>query len=204
VEVSIWDTKTRSQSWCAKNVPNDHLGLRQPVQNTSLAFISSDHHHLVVGSQLGHVRRYDARAAKKPIADWKKLAKVGGIRVVERAFGEHQILLSDQGANLYTLDLRTGKILYGYNGLAGAVTSIAPSPQHIASTSLDRYARIHSVTLPPERPGANLDRRGQVLDKFYLPRVPTCAAWAGESEVKPSQKQNIDDDDVWENMQTIE
>lgn len=117
VELSIWDTEKAfaegssksgtvdapglkrkrgtellpAEIWRAKNLPNDHLNLRQPVNITSLAFIGSSSEgarHIAVGTQNGHVRKYDTRAARRPVADWKNIAKVGGIRLVEK--GNHE------------------------------------------------------------------------------------------------------------------
>lgn len=70
-------------------LPNDNLQLRQPVHISSLTFLShsfatshsdssiptssaskSSSHHIVTGSRHGHVRRYDTRAARKPVANW--------------------------------------------------------------------------------------------------------------------------------------
>ena len=72
-------------------VANDNLGLRQPVHNTSLAFISSTStsaHDIAAGTQYGHVRRYDTRAARKPVADWDKIATIGGVRAVQKGLNE--------------------------------------------------------------------------------------------------------------------
>lgn len=208
VEISLWNIQSSSETWRAKNVPNDNLGLRQPVQNMSLTFLTEDTRHLVAGSQLGHVRRYDTRAAKKPTADWKSIAKVGGIRVVERGFarGEHQIFVADQGSNLYSLDLRTGKVLYGYKGLAAAVTALAASSDQLVSTCLDHYVRTHSIAPVPEHAGRNLESRGEVVEKVYSPRPPTSVVWLRESQPKVSaaKQRSMEDDEVWENMQTIE
>lgn len=73
-------------------VPNDGLSLRQPVHNTSLTYLqpsaSASQHHLLVGTHYGHVRRYDTRAARRPVAEWKGIGKVGGIRTVEKGLME--------------------------------------------------------------------------------------------------------------------
>jgi ribosome biogenesis protein NSA1 len=73
-------------------VTNDYLGLRQPVQITSLTYLSSSPsagpHHLLTGTQIGSVRRYDTRAARRPVSDWQNVGKVGGVKVVEKGLSE--------------------------------------------------------------------------------------------------------------------
>lgn len=97
------------ESWRAKNVrcylsssflpllkiciplklPNDNLNLRQLVRNNCLAYLQpSGQPQLLVGTQFGDVRRYDTRAARRPVSNWKGIAKVGGIGVVEKGLAE--------------------------------------------------------------------------------------------------------------------
>lgn len=118
VELSIWDTDRAfteslvaptpltagtkrkrtdallpAEIWRAKNVANDSLSLRVPVHNTSLAFLDAGaqegpNHHLLAGTHMGHVRRYDTRVARKPVADWRDIVKAGGVKNVEAGFQE--------------------------------------------------------------------------------------------------------------------
>jgi ribosome biogenesis protein NSA1 len=77
--------------WRAKNVPNDELSLRVPVHNTSIAFLSPSEGstaHLLAGTHVGAVRRYDTRAARKPVANWKGIVKIGPVRAVQS--GHHE------------------------------------------------------------------------------------------------------------------
>ncbi|KAI0064617.1 hypothetical protein BV25DRAFT_1781958, partial [Artomyces pyxidatus] len=239
VELSVWDAETafaasksgagsiaadstkkrkRSQQdllpgemWRAKNVANDALSLRQPVNNTCLAFSSPSQRHLVVGTQLGDVRKYDTRAARRPVANWavKETAKIGGIRAVENGFHDHEIFVADNGSNLFALDTRTGRVVYGYKGLAGAVTSIAPSPSVMVSTSLDRYIRVHSA-FPPVEPGQQQDHKGEVREKVYVKSVPTAVVWdqvLDAEDLRPradNDDGSEDDDEVWEGMEEAE
>jgi ribosome biogenesis protein NSA1 len=45
----------------------------------------------VTGTQDGDVRRYDTRAARRPVANWKGLAKSGSVRRVEKGLSEQYV-----------------------------------------------------------------------------------------------------------------
>ncbi|KAF5357795.1 hypothetical protein D9756_001616 [Leucocoprinus leucothites] len=234
VELSVWNTeaafqvrtedlnksaaasKKRKQNnelfpgeiWRAKNVANDSLGLRQPIRITSIDYLSTSPsaYHIVTGTQLGDVRRYDTRATRRPVTDWKGIGKAGGVQVVKKGFAEHELLVSDQGTSLFSVDLRNGRVIYGYKGLSGAVTSIAPSPSVVASTANDRFARLHSTYPPPAKEGQNLDRKGSVLEKVYLTSTPTVVVWddtADETKETTSSTEE-QDDEVWHAMEQVD
>ena len=102
----------------------------------SLAFLSEgqgNHHHLAIGNELGSVRRYDTRASKQPVANWAGISNVGGVRRIEKGSHEQyvshyvhtrvtintdssELFAADSTTNLLCLDLRNGRVLYGYQG----------------------------------------------------------------------------------------
>ncbi|KIK31263.1 hypothetical protein PISMIDRAFT_670281 [Pisolithus microcarpus 441] len=190
--------------WRAKNVPNDFLGLRQPVHNTCLTYISpsgsTGQQHLLAGTRFGDLRRYDTRAGRRPVSDFKSIGKIGGLRTIERGFYEHEAFASDQGSSLFALDLRNGGILYSYKGISGAVTSVSPSPSFLASVALDRYTRIHSTFPPPPVPGKRADERGTTLEKVYMTTVPTVVAWDQREEAEAGEEE---DENIWEAMKHV-
>ncbi|KAF9030760.1 WD40-repeat-containing domain protein [Panaeolus papilionaceus] len=200
-----------AEIWRAKNVSNDSLNLRQPIRITSLEYISSSSpdQHLITGTQFGDVRRYDTKAGKRPVSNWKGIGKVGGVKCVAKGISEHELFVSDNGSNLYSVDLRTGGILYGYKvGIAGAVNSLAFSSSYLASTSLDRYLRVHSVVAPPLKPAAQQNERGEVLTKVYTTSTPTSVVWNPRSlttsEETNDQEAGEGDDDIWQKMEHID
>lgn len=76
-------------------LPNDNLNLRQPIDITSISYLASSSKqtlgsgvHLVTGTQVGDVRRYDTRAARKPVANWAGIGKVGGVNNVKAGLRE--------------------------------------------------------------------------------------------------------------------
>ncbi|KAJ6496629.1 hypothetical protein C8R47DRAFT_1263509 [Mycena vitilis] len=192
--------------WRAKNVQNDGLGLRQPVRITSLAYLSASTilPSLLTGTQFGDLRRYDTKAARRPVSNWKGVGKVGGIKVIEKGLAEHEVFVSDHGSNLFALDMRNGRVIYSYKGLSGAVTSIAPSPSLLVSTALDRYCRIHTSFPPPPEAGQSQDNKGQVTEKLFMTSVPTVVAWDGVHSATLGPEPVADDDDVWEEMENVE
>ena len=136
-----------------------------------------------------------------------------------------ELFVSDNGSNLYSIDLRTGGILHSYKGeanflycrsvhliyllgISGAVTSISPSSTtQMVSTSLDRYFRIHTVVLPPSRPGSNLERKGGTIEKTYLTSVPTVILWDQQKKSETtidSDDNTLEHDDLWDRMEHVD
>ena len=77
---------------------------------------------------------------------------------------------------------------------------MAPSPTVLASTALDRFARIHSTSSPPEHMGEQVETRGEVLEKVYTKSIPTVIVWDGSV---PGLSEGKENDDVWDGMEDI-
>ncbi|KAJ6547511.1 hypothetical protein B0H19DRAFT_1306641 [Mycena capillaripes] len=189
--------------WRAKNVQNDGLGLRQPVRITSLTYLSTST-HLLTGTQFGDLRRYDTRAARRPVSNWKNVGKVGGVKVIEKGLADNEVFMSDHGSNLFALDVRNGQVIYSYKGLSGAVTSMASSPSLLVSTALDRYCRISTSFPPPSEVGQSQDNKGEVVEKLFMTSVPTVVTWDGVESAAPAREAAPEDDDVWDEMENVE
>ncbi|KAF8350748.1 hypothetical protein F5887DRAFT_1269500 [Amanita rubescens] len=224
VDVSMWSTELSFQSpeeskkrkrndslfpaelWRAKNVANDGLGLRQPVRISSLIFLDSTPSatHLLAGTELGDARRYDTRAGRRPVTEFNAIGRIGGVNVMKKGMNENEVFIGDNGSNLFSVDLRNGKIAYGYKGLSGSVNSIALASGILATAAQDRFARIHSVHPLPELAGQRQDQRGQVLEKVFTRSLPSSIVWDGHSPTLFSHPNDDDDDeDVWRSMQHI-
>lgn len=97
---------------------------------------------------------------------------------------------------------------YGYKGLAGAVTSVAPTPGLMASGAEDRFLRLHSTFAPPAQVGGQQEHKGEVLDKLYVKVKPTVVLWDGKVDVGADGEADGSDaedaDDVWENMEDVD
>ncbi|RPD66026.1 hypothetical protein L226DRAFT_608942 [Lentinus tigrinus ALCF2SS1-7] len=235
VELSVWDTerafsqegaaptsattqskkRKRAQEllhgelWRAKNLPNDHLDLRQPVHNTALTFLqpspSPVHQHILAGTAQGALRRYDTRAGRRPVAAWKNVA-TSGINTVEKGSHDNEVFFADRCSTLGALDLRNGKTICTYKGISGAVTSVAPAQSFMASAAEDRFIRLHSTFGPPAEAGKNLDRKGEVLDKLYMKVIPTVVVWDASTDasgfIPDEEEEGVDE--VWDAMEAVQ
>lgn len=124
-----------------------------------------------------------------------------------------QVFISDHGSNLFSLDLRNGNVSYGYKGLSGTVTSMAPCPSFLASASEDRFLRLHSTFALPAQTGQQQENKGEVLDKLYMKVKPTVVIWDGQAEpgFDDSGANGNEDadsgkeaDDVWDEMENAD
>jgi ribosome biogenesis protein NSA1 len=105
--------------------------------------------------------------------------------------------------------------LFLMQGIAGAITSMAPSPIGLISTSLDRYARVHSTYPPPPETGQPQREKGAVLEKVYMKTRPTCVVLDSVTDEDEDDEDPMlldgddndysgDDEDVWADMQVAE
>jgi ribosome biogenesis protein NSA1 len=94
-------------------------------------------------------------------------------------------------------------------GLSGAVTSMAPSPTVVATTALDRFARIHSTSTLPQRANQQVETKGEVLEKVYTKSIPTVVIWDSDvidSDLHADRQEGEDDsedENVWNKMANI-
>lgn len=74
----------------------------------------------------------------------------------------------------------------------------------LASTSLDRYFRLHSTVPLPDGVGGKLDHKGHIVGKLYMKSTPTAVVWADQEFAPPSKAANDDkvaEDTVWDDME---
>ena len=165
--------------------------------------------------------------------------------IVTRSFAfvpSSEIFISDINSNLYSVDTRNGRILCGYRcrpimcpfcsqvlicyefvvrpAISGAVNSIAITPTHLASTSLDRFFRLHPAYAPPTVAGSQTQaqHKGETVVKVFMKSTPTAVVWDeefGSALVEPDDNDRIpgkdaggskagDEEDVWEGMDVVE
>ncbi|RGB25842.1 WD40-repeat-containing domain protein [Rhizophagus diaphanus] len=188
-ELSLWDvnsykegicfikTQKKEQKaglvWMSKNVSHDFLDLRVPVWITDLQFLSEQETtKLVVATKYHQIRIYDTKAKRRPVSDYN----IGNNPVVSLIIGRNsnEIFFTDTIGNVFSVDVRTGKILGQFKGFAGSVTNLAVAngPSLLTSVSMDRFLRIHEI-------GASR----KLVNKVYLKQRLTCVI-VDESEGK--------------------
>jgi len=120
-------------------------------------------------------------------------------------FSHSQIFASDSACNLFCIDARNGRTVYGYKGIAGAVTSVAPtSDNHLASVSLDRFFRLHTAPSPPTTAGAAQSEKSKDVAKLFMKSTPTVVLWDGVLDTSEKQADEGNEvEDVWSNMRAV-
>lgn len=204
-----------AELWRAKNVANDNLDLRQPVNISSFTFLSREdtgaHHSIAVGNTLGAVHRYDTRRGKKPVSTWQDARMSGGVSVVERGIREHELYVADCATQLWAIDMRKAKEpLYSYKGISGKITSITAcqSGGYIAAGSLDRYFRLLS-SAPANQTSekGDLMGHGDVVGKLYITAPPTAILPLSGPDVEIAKEKHHEDsqmdEDAWEELQQV-
>lgn len=99
-------------------------------------------------------------------------------------------------------------------GISGAISGMAPTPNYLASISLDRFFRLHTMHEPPASPGPAAQKKGQTVSKTYVKSIPTVVVW--DEEVVPvtedenaqdkdggDRDEDEDGEDVWGGMEMI-
>ncbi|KAL7424169.1 hypothetical protein Q5752_001755 [Cryptotrichosporon argae] len=154
------DALQHGEIWRGKNVPNNHLSLRQPIYHLCSTFLGPDTTHIATGTKSGCVRRYDTRQ-RKPVSDWK-VAREGGVGAITAGTAEHELFFADHSALLASLDLRTGRVLYNVPALTSTAHTLLPLPSPtpafspllgLASVSSDATLRVHQTLAPPTEAG---------------------------------------------------
>jgi len=122
-----------------------------------------------------------------------------------------EAFVADHGCNLFALDMRSGKVSYGYKGLSGAVNAIAPAPSLLVSVAQDRFLRLHSTFSPPPEAGQQQENKGSVLDKLYMKTIPTVVVWDQRKDAEIDQTEgggsnddDVSDEDVWDALEDVE
>ncbi|KAJ2394577.1 Ribosome biogenesis protein nsa1 (NOP7-associated protein 1), partial [Coemansia sp. RSA 2559] len=181
----------------AKNVADDNLGLRVPVWVTDMQFLSDDAANPRVAVSTGHrqLRIYDAKTGARPIHSWDTVSK----HPIYRILASHvkpELFFADNMGNLQQLDLRMGKVVGGYKGIAGAVRDIALSEDGamVAEAGLDRFVRVYET-----------DGMRRLLHRAYVKQRVTHVLW--DWSVKDRSHGEIEQEEVdgiWDSMTKME
>lgn len=138
------DEALPGEVWRAKNLPHNHLRLRQPVYHLSSTFLDTPT-SLLTGTKAGQVRRYDTRQ-RKPVHNWAVGRDGAGVQGLVRGSNEYEVFFSDLSNTLGALDLRTGKMLYQVPGLSATTSWMGTIPHEMegggkfAAETLPKYS----------------------------------------------------------------
>ncbi|KAJ2782889.1 Ribosome biogenesis protein nsa1 (NOP7-associated protein 1) [Coemansia interrupta] len=205
-ELSIWDAETACSGdsylepvseplFRSQNVEDDWLGLRVPVWITDMQFLDANttNPQMAVSTGHKHIRIYDTKAQRRPVHSWEI-----GKNPILHTLASHvkpELFISDNLGNMQQLDLRNGKIVGSYKGIAGAVADMALSEdgKKVAEVGLDRFLRVYEA-----------DGMRRMLHRAYIKQRVTAVVW--DWDVKDIDQVDIDrqeTEDIWESMETL-
>ncbi|KAJ2744354.1 Ribosome biogenesis protein nsa1 (NOP7-associated protein 1) [Coemansia sp. BCRC 34301] len=210
-ELTVWDAATTKSVvglgsgfakpsgmplFKSKNVCNDFLDMRVPVWITDMQFISDNTATptLAVSTGYKQIRIYDAKAQQRPVHDWE--VSKHPINHILVSHTKPELFFADNEGNLQLMDLRTGRIIGGYKGIAGAVKAIALSEDgtKVAAAGLDRFLRVY------ETHGMH-----RMLHRAYIKQRVTQIIWDWDSkDVNQDEIDQRDADSIWESMPKLE
>ena len=87
-------------------------------------------------------------------------------------------------------------------GISGTITSLACAPDHVGSTSLDRFFRLHGTVSESAQ-----KRGGQTLERVYTKSIATAVVWDPSYEDDrwlTLKGDEGEEDRVWEGMEDAE
>ncbi|KAJ2505953.1 Ribosome biogenesis protein nsa1 (NOP7-associated protein 1) [Coemansia sp. RSA 2052] len=209
-ELTVWDAATAKSAgpstefakpssaplFKSKNVSNDFLDMRVPVWITDMQFIGDNTTTPTIAVSTGYkqIRIYDARAQQRPVHDWNVSKHL--INHILVSHTKPELFFADNEGNLQLMDLRTGRIIGGYKGIAGAVKAIALSEDgtKVAAAGLDRFLRVY------ETHGMH-----RMLHRAYIKQRVTQVVWDWEhKDVNQDEIDQRDADSIWESMPKLE
>lgn len=140
--LKVWDLETQESVFRAKNIANDFLQLEVPVWDTRVAF--ADETTLLTCSRYGYIRRYDTRAQRRPVVEYRNDKEP----MAYTSLATHGDLLFAGTASgvIRAFDQRRLKVVaHTYKGFAGSLTDVGidETGGYLYSGSLDRYVRVH-------------------------------------------------------------
>ncbi|KAJ2507487.1 Ribosome biogenesis protein nsa1 (NOP7-associated protein 1) [Coemansia sp. RSA 2049] len=211
-ELSVWDVDavgsaaaaaaaeyrkpTTAPLFRAKNVRPDSLGLRVPVWITDIQFLSDSATAPTVAVSTGHrqIRIYDARAGARPMHDWSDGVSAHPITNLLASHAKPELFFTDNVGGLHQLDLRAGRVVGGYRGFAGAVTSVALSEDGamVAGAGLDRFVRVYEA-----------DGMRRLLHRAYVKQRVAQLHWDWSvRDASPDEAERREEDELWDAMDT--
>ncbi|KAJ2749336.1 Ribosome biogenesis protein nsa1 (NOP7-associated protein 1) [Coemansia pectinata] len=209
-ELTVWDAETAKSAgsstefskpsgapiFKSKNVCHDFLDMRVPVWITDMQFIGDNTTNPTIAISTGYkqIRIYDAKAKQRPVHDWE--VSKHPINHILVSHAKPELFFADNEGNLQKMDLRTGRIIGGYKGIAGAVKAISLSEDgtKVAAAGLDRFLRVYEA-----------DGMHRMLHRAYIKQRVSQVVWDWEHrDVNQEEIDQRDADSIWESMPKLE
>lgn len=140
--LKVWDLETQKKLFTSKNLPHDYLQLEVPIWDSDILF--SNDHELATCSRYGYIRRYDTRAQRRPVVEYKNSKEQ--ISYTCLATHENMIYAGASMGIIRAFDFRKLKIIaHTYKGFTGSISDIGidETGKYLYSSSLDRFVRVH-------------------------------------------------------------
>lgn len=203
-ELKIWDIElTENPKFTAKNVRNDWLNLRVPVWVTCARFLPKSEK---IFTATGHhqVRMYDMKAQRRPVLDMSfDEYPITALSLCPK--NENEVVVGNTVGKLAVLDVRKGRPVQVFKGLAGAIRAVEhhSTLPVIVSCGLDRYLHIHSRDDKSQQ---------KIYLKSRLSSLLLKSSWDvgndGDNEeevvVKTEVVSDEDDDEIWGKMEVVQ
>lgn len=143
--IKVWDLEAQKTTFTAKNVRKDMLELEQPIWENDVLFI--DKNTIASCSRYGYVRVYDLRGPqRRPVQGYS--APDDQLSFTSLASHAYSLYAGTTIVGARAFDIRKMKNhVHVYKGFTGTITSVQvdPSGNHIFTSCLDRYVRIHNA-----------------------------------------------------------
>ncbi|XP_074039706.1 WD repeat domain 74 lethal (2) k09848 [Leptinotarsa decemlineata] len=193
-DFKLWDLNTQQCIFKAKSLGHDYLDLPIPTSVRGISFFNESPHLSACCTKEGHVLLYDDRVQRRPVV--KFLEKKASYTCISSTHRERQCLVGTTRGYMQLLDMKAGKCVKTFTSFTGSVTSIACDPvePYVATTSLDRYLRIH-----------NLDNK-ELIHKVYMKQSLTKLLMKPIVKEEPTdipEKVDEEFEEIFEQMEVV-
>ncbi|RZC36817.1 WD repeat-containing protein 74 [Asbolus verrucosus] len=197
-DFKLWHVETKQCIFKAKSLGHDELNLPIPTSVRGIASVPENEKLNACATKEGHVLLYDERAQRRPVV--KFFEKKASYTCIASAFRERQCLVGTTKGYMQLLDLRApGKCLKTFTTFTGSITSIVCDPVEplVATTSLDRFLRVHNLE--------NKDLVYKAFLKQNLTRILMKPLVKEEPETEETAPQPVDEEyeELFDNMETV-
>ncbi|EFC42317.1 predicted protein [Naegleria gruberi] len=200
--MKIWDVETQKCVFKAKNVPHDHLNLKQPIWDNGICYLGSSHPDSermeAMGDAFGNlicnrtayhqVRYFDRRAQERPVHQYY-FEEHNFTAMCPSTVNVHEVVVGTAIGKMfkYNFQEKKNKKINVYRRIAGSVRDIKfhPNKKVVCCVSADRYLRVYD------------QESRQMLHSSYLLQRLNCLLLTKDRYVNKDDEdeENSEDDD---------